>query len=154
MGRKLFLAVILLCCLTAGIFAQGFFLGLGAEASAYTREGAAVGGSLVLGINLNSYFTTGIRASFFHNMDTLKAIDPVVFFRYYPSSYLGLYLQAEGGYAILLEMGEIFPVISGGLTAGWRFYLGEGWFIEPSGRFGYPYMWGAGLTAGYNFKNN
>jgi hypothetical protein len=41
--------------------------------------------------------------------------------------------------------------ISIGLGVGWRFLLGNLFFIEPAIRGGFPYIVGAGLSAGVRF---
>jgi hypothetical protein len=79
-------------------------------------------------------------------------------FRFYLSSAknnTGLFLQAEGGIVLFahekLEITEYFAPV-GGLSAGWRFPLGTRWYIEPAIRGGYPYLFGASLTAGFRFE--
>jgi len=56
----------------------------------------------------------------------------------------------ERGYS---EKPEVFPAFSGGISIGWRFNLGERWYIEPAARGGYPHIWGGGITAGIRFKS-
>jgi len=126
-----------------------WFIGLGAEANAHTREGVAMGGGLSFGLDLNSNFALGLKAVFSHNFATVAAIEPLAFFRYYlPLSISGPFVQAEAGAVVYFERGVAYPAFSGGLAISWRFILGKIIFIEPLFRGGYPYAWGAGLTAG------
>ena len=150
--EKIAVIALLLFCIVGGLSSADFFTGIGPDASAYTRNGTAVGGSILFGFDLNPKIATGVKGSFFHNMDTIISIEPTVFFRFYPLTDMGLFIQANAGGAILIELGEWFPSAAGGLTAGWRSRFARNWFVEPFGRFGYPYMWGAGLTAGYLFR--
>jgi outer membrane protein OmpA-like peptidoglycan-associated protein len=141
----------------------GGFVGINPEINGYTREGFSLGGGLALGIDLNDSFSAGLKAGFFDNLDTVSAIDTAIFFRYYfpflrkPKNTDGPFVQLEAGSAVLLERGysenpEVFPAFSGGLSIGWRFNLGEHWYIEPAARGGYPHIWGGSLTAGIRFK--
>jgi len=165
--KKHILILFILFCLAAPLFALDFwpesgFVGISPEINGYTREGFSVGGGLVYGINLNDSFSAGIKAGFFDNLDTLTALDTVLFFRYYlpwlhlPKSTDGPFAQLEAGSVILFERGydanpEVFPSFSGGLSIGWRFNLGERWFVEPAVRGGYPHIWGINITAGIRY---
>jgi len=158
------LFISLLLFLTCPLFAldwwppEGGFIGIGPEINAHTREGLAIGGGLTLGIDLNEYFTAGLRNSFFHNTDTVGAFEILGIFRYYlpwlhlPKSNDGPFVQAEIGAVFFFEYGHAFPSFSGGLAAGWRFNLGELFYIEPALRGGYPHFWGLSVTAGIKFK--
>jgi hypothetical protein len=69
----------------------------------------------------------------------------------------GLFLQLNGGPVIFarntddITMPSKTGTFSGGLSLGWRFHLGRYFFLEPAVRGGYPYMAGAGLSAGARF---
>ena len=141
----------LFLCTIGGLYAiEGGFIGLGPEINGNTREGAAIGGGLTFGIDLNSRFALGLKTSFSHNLNTVGTLEPLAFFRY-KLPLGGLFLQAETGAAVYFEHGEAYPAFSGGLAAGWRFNLGKNWYLEPALRGGYPFIWGLGITAGYRF---
>jgi hypothetical protein len=54
------LLVCIACIFVQGVNAlEGIFIGVGAEANANTREGAAAGGGLSFGFDLNRQFTLG-----------------------------------------------------------------------------------------------
>ena len=146
---------ILLLLLSAGnLYAQaGFFAGLGIEGNANTREGAALGGGLTLGLDINDIFAAGAKVSFSSNMDTVTTLEPVAFFRYYflPLPLGILFLQAELGVSLFFEDGETYPAFDAGLAVGWRFLVWEGIYLEPMFRGGYPFAWGIGLSVGYQF---
>jgi len=148
---KLFIAVILICVAGNLSALDGLFFGVGPEVSAYTREGVAVGGSLVAGLELNPQFATGLKLDYFYDLDTVNAMDAQAFFRY-SLPLMGLFLQAEAGLVAFFEHGETFPSFSAGLSAGWRYKLSQDLFIEPAVRFGYPNIWAVGILAGYKFS--
>jgi len=88
-------------------------------------------------------------------------MEALAHFRYYLSFLsrakinTGLFLQAEGGIVLFghekLEIsGHLLPVA--GLCAGWRFPLGTRFFLEPVIRGGYPYLYGASISAGMKFE--
>jgi hypothetical protein len=69
----------------------------------------------------------------------------------------GLFIQFNGGPVIFAQNEDSIAVpsqlgaFSAGLCLGWRFLLGRTFFIEPVIRGGYPYIVGAGLSAGVRF---
>jgi len=127
--------------------------GIGAEANANTREGAAAGGVLSFDLELNKHFLIGLNATFSHNFDTVFTLEPRVFFRYnLPFKINGFFVQAELGTAVFFEDSKAYPAFSGGLAAGWRFLFNEKFYIEPYIRGGYPFIWGIGLTAGMSLS--
>ena len=128
---------------------ESWFIGLGAESNAHTREAAAMGGGLSFGLDINRNFALGVKSAFSHNFDTVSAFEPLAFFRYYPPLGIsGPFIQAEAGAVVYWEYGIAYSAFSGGLALGWRFILGRHIYIEPLFRGGYPFAWGAGLTAG------
>jgi len=154
------LCAVFVLCLTSSIYAEevsspspstdGLFIGIGPEAAAHTRKGAAIGGVFAGGFGFGSQFAAGLKTAYFNNLDTISAVEPLAFFRYYLPVLPGSFVQAEVGCVVYFENGENFPAFSGGLSAGWRFSFSN-YYIEPTLRFGYPHMWGAGLMAGYKF---
>jgi len=128
---------------------EGWFIGFGVEANAHSREGAAAGGGLSLGLDINRYFSLGLKPAFFHNFDTVAAVELPAFFRYNPPiGITGPFIQAEVGAVVYFEYSLVYPAFFGGLALGWRFVLGRNMYIEPLFRGGYPFALGAGLTVG------
>ena len=159
------LVMCLLLCIAGSIAAlepfspDGISFGIGPEVNAFSRDSAAIGGNLFFGLELNSKYTIGLKAAFYHNMDTVGALEPLAYFRYYlpywrPLQFDGPFIQTELGFAVLFEDGEAFPAFSGAVTSGWRFNFAKQWFVEPAVRLGYPFNWGFNLTAGYSFLFN
>ena len=132
---------------------DGAFAGLGAEVSANTREGASVGGGILLGLDLSRRFALGMKVAYYHDADEVGALEPSVLARlYFPLKNTYPFVQANLGTVIFFEYGESFPAFLGSLSAGWRFHPGRSWYIEPSVRGGYPFIWGAGLSVGMYFN--
>jgi len=79
------------------------------------------------------------------------------FYFYGKRAYSGPFIQFIGGPALFFdnESGFSIPskigVFSIGMSYGWRFLIKDKWFIEPYIRGGYPYLAGAGLSAGIRF---
>jgi hypothetical protein len=137
---------------------RSLFVALLAEGLGYTRYSAAFGGGIMFG---NSFNNKGIGISLLYAQDAENFIflEALAHFRLYllrAQNNTGLFLQAEGGivsfaYEKLEFTGHFAP--SAGLCAGWRFPLGTRWYMEPCIRGGYPYILGAGLSAGMRFDH-
>ena len=155
--NRLIIASITLC-LAIGVCApglhalDGMFLGMGAEANANTREGMAGGGSFTFGIDANRHIAFGLKAIYSNSFDTVSSLEIPAFVRWFPPLQRhGLYVQWELGSSIVFENSKGHWTLLGSLGAGWRYTLGNNWYIEPFVRGGYPFIWGAGITAGLRF---
>ena len=157
MLKHILVLCLLLCAIgsLSAIDIDDLFVGAGLELNAHTRERLAAGAGLVAGIDFNSMFAMGLKFYFSHNFDTVGALEPLAFFRYYLPLNMplgNLFVQAEAGSVIYFEYGKAYPAFSGGLSAGWRFDLPKNWYVEPAVRGGYPFAFGVGVTAGYKFN--
>jgi len=142
--------IVCLLFMAGSLWAQtGMFVGMGVETNAYTREGATLGGGLSSALDLNKWFSVGVKVGFFADFDTVNTLETAAIVRYYlPLPISGFFLQAELGGAFFFEDNESYPAFLGGLAAGWRYYVKNKWYIEPSVRGGYPFIWGVGFHAG------
>ena len=129
-----------------------FFIAPLAEILGYSRQGPSFGGGVAVGAGNG----VAIGARFLYAVDTesVNTVELAVFMRFYPGgadACTGLFVQLNAG-AFVLGLHEIpfafakSGSISAGIAAGWRFPLGERWYMEPSVRVGYPYMLGAGVA--------
>ena len=138
---------------------DGAYIGIGPEVNGLSRDRAAIGGGLLAGFNLNRHMSIGQRTSFFHNTNTVNALELLGFFRYYLPWTLftgSPFVQAEAGGVMLFEQSEVFPAFSGGLSAGLRFLIQSSsvaWFVEPALRLGTPHIWGVSLTVGLRLRS-
>ncbi len=87
--------------------------------------------------------------------NTVFAIEPLAFLRWYavsPSGEpgAGLFVEGQGGGDFLLVNSALRVVPSAGGVVGFRFVHGS-LCVEPYVRGGYPYIFGAGVTAGFRF---
>ena len=138
----------------------GFFIGVMTEGNGYGREGIGFGGGLLLGMG-DANIGIGLRALYIMELgeSNISAMEIAIFLRVYlfgADSPTGFFIQADGGAFILSYDEDIYitaPIggFSGGITFGYRFPLGNHWFVEPILRAGYPYIAAAGVSFGYKF---
>jgi hypothetical protein len=128
-----------------------------AETALFSAKSLAYGGGLVLGWDGGA--ALGLRAACFTDPENIVALELCVFFRLYLprlQTPRGLFLQINGGSSIY-SLGSLpgLPaqtgMFSAGIQAGWRFVFNKRFYLEPAVRAGYPYIAGAGLSAGYLF---
>ncbi|MBQ8014511.1 MAG: hypothetical protein IJ257_09020 [Treponema sp.] len=87
--------------------------------------------------------------------NTIYTIEPLGFLRWYVTSptgepSAGLFVEGQGGAEVVLVNDEIKTAVSSGLSLGFRITAGN-FYFEPALRGGYPYLFGAGLGAGFRF---
>jgi len=127
---------------------------LSPEANGNSRQNIAAGGILSVGFDINDYFSIGFKKAYSADFNGLTVAEDALFFRYYPIVSLGLFLQADLGTSVFFEENKNILAAAGGLVAGWRFNIGNNFYIEPQARGGYPFIWGFGINAGARFKTN
>jgi hypothetical protein len=137
----------------AGADGGEFFTGAGVETALFNERGAAFGGGLCLGYGYGDG-ALGFRAFCFTG-GGITTVELGLFLRVYPfRENEGFFVQAEAGAGLFALNGDFtVPAETGrfsvGLAAGWRFPLGERWYVEPFLRAGYPYIAGGGVSAGF-----
>lgn len=87
--------------------------------------------------------------------NTIYTIEPLGFLRWYVTSptgepSAGLFVEGQGGAEVVLVNDEIKTAVSAGAALGFRITAGN-FYLEPALRGGYPYLFGAGLGAGFRF---
>jgi hypothetical protein len=129
-----------------------------AETAFYNYSGVSLGGGFAIGYGKGT--SIGLKAAWFYNPDGVNVLEVLFLYRFYLAdrrAYSGPFLQFIGGPAFFFgnEGGFSIPANVGafsiGLGLGWRFLIKDRFFIEPSVRGGYPYLVGAGLSAGMRF---
>ena len=136
---------------------EDFWISLGVDAGMYGTNSAAFGGGLSIGYGSGVSF--GFKAVWFFSPEDLDTLELSLIFRFYlfgKSAFSGPFLQLMGGPSIFFSEGKLsIPsdtgAFSAGLCAGWRFIFSDRWFVEPSVRGGYPYLFAAGISAGARF---
>ncbi len=131
---------------------SGFFAGAGSELNNNSaRKGStAMGGNVVLGYDLNRSFALGLNTVYSHDMNTVSTFESMVMVRYY-LPVTSSFLQAEAGGALQATEGKNSTIPLGGLAAGLRLEMDKSWYLEPTLRGGYPFVWGTGITLGKKF---
>jgi len=136
---------------------EDFWICPGAEMALYSSNSASYGGSLALGYGRGT--AVGVKTAYFMDPESNGALEINILLRFYVlgSDYCkGPFIQFSGGPVLFFKENEFtFPanlgIISAGLSLGWRFSLGEWWFVEPSVRAGYPYLVGGGISFGFHY---
>jgi hypothetical protein len=132
------------------------------EAGFYSISNIAIGGGAALGYGDRLAF--GLKVVYWNDREKVRALELNFLARYYffhmtekAIGHSGLFIQFSGGPVIFdrnqngIAMLSDISLISVGLSLGWRFLLGSYFFVEPAVRTGYPYIAGAGLSAGVRF---
>jgi hypothetical protein len=143
------------------IFAQNtekqelFFIAPLFETIGYSDESTAFGGGLTIGTGSGIAF--GMRLLYALNPEDFTFVEILFFLRYYffgSGANTGPFVQLNTGPVLYIDNItnlKGYGNISAGLTAGWRFSLGNRFFLEPAARFGFPYLAGAGVSAGFRY---
>jgi len=91
----------------------------------------------------------------FNQQNTIYSLEPLAILRYYlvspsgePST--GLFIQAEFGVDLIFTNSDFNHVIDAGGGIGFRKEFSN-LYVEPSVRFGYPYLFGAEMIMGIRF---
>ena len=128
-------------------------IGIGPEWNMNARDNFAAGAVLAFDYSFGSSFAAGINVTASSNFSGITVLEPAALFCWYfpGSDHVGWFVQAEAGTYLVLEDGDVTPMFLGGIRAGLRLPLGSLFFIEPFGRFGYPFAFGVGCLAGVKF---
>jgi len=137
-------------------------IGFGLEWNMNSRDYFA--GGAVFGFDYNLplpiYCAAGLSFGVSYNFNDSTVLEPQAFFRWYfmdvftgvSGAYERWFIQADFGCTIIMEKEcKTIPLFLGGLRAGYRLPLGDSFYIEPSGRLGYPFAFGIGVMGGYRF---
>jgi len=128
------------------------------ETAFYTFSGVSYGGGLALGYGKGT--SVGMKAVWFFYSNGVGVLELNFLYRRYISgrqAYSGSFVQFIGGPVLFYGNNSDFSIpsktgaFSIGMSFGRRFLIKERWFIEPYIRGGYPYLAGAGLSAGVRF---
>jgi len=134
-----------------------FWISLGGDTGFYSTLGLSWGGSFALGYGTGS--SIGLKFIYFFSPDRVDALELNFLFRFYLQgikAYSGPYLQIMGGPSLFIHDGVFsipsnHGIVSAGLGFGWRFLFFDRLFVEPAVRGGFPYLIGAGISAGVRF---
>lgn len=116
-------------------------------------------GGITFDYSVTRCFSVGVKAVVSYDLhekdNTIYSVEPLGFLRWYvvspsgePSS--GLFVEGQGGAELLFVNSDFKTTGSTGLALGFRIPT-ENFYCEPFLRGGYPYMFGAGISAGFRF---
>jgi len=128
------------------------------EVSLYGRQSPSIGAGAALGSDGVVALGLSCLYAFSYEDNSVYALEITALVRVYVLGFknnktTGLFVQFNGGPVLLSDKKDIkiptqIGTFSLGLSAGWRFPLGNYLYIEPAIRGGYPYKVGAGVSAG------
>jgi len=121
----------------------------GADINMNSAQLFAYGAVLGVDFNLPMRFSTGLFVTASSNGLSNNVIEPSVMARYYLFEKYRFYIQLDLGVSILAEDENINFLFLAGVRSGYRFHIGDIFFIEPFLRAGYPFLAGAGVILGY-----
>ena len=153
--RKTLSAALFLACIVP-VFSQEYKMaaGAGLEFNMQSRIYYAGGASLTFDYNLPGPAALGITITGSMNFKDLYIVDPHFFIRgYIFGGNSGFFVQYGVGATFITwedKTREVWPMA--GIGAGYRFLLGDHFYVEPYGRFGYPFDLGIGVMGGMRFK--
>jgi hypothetical protein len=132
------------------------------ESGFYSPSKIAIGGGAALGYGNRVAF--GLKILYWNDLNDTRSLELNFLARFYllalfrpdATALSGFFFQFSGGPVIFarhensITMPSEVGTFSAGLSLGWRFLFGR-FFVEPAVRAGYPYIVGAGLSAGIRF---
>jgi len=132
------------------------WFGIGGDTAMYSQLGYALGGSFTIGYGAGS--SIGIKVAWFFSEEGIDTVELNFLLRFYflKAANQGPFAQIMGGPALFNRTNDFSVpsnsgMVSAGLALGWRFVLFNHWYIEPSIRGGYPYIFGATVATGVRF---
>jgi len=136
-----------------------FWISSGIETAMYSRTSLCYGGSFTFAYGKG--VSVGFKAAYFLNFENrIDVLELGFLLRFYLRGSFassGPFIQFSGGQALFIRPKDCLTIpaqwgaMYGGADAGWRFILGNTFFIEPFIRGGYPYIAGGGLLVGLVF---
>ena len=167
MNHKNFLTLAALCFFlpALSVFTQEteskMAFGYGIDFNMNSQNGMGGGAVFCFDYNLPASFAMGVSTaisggSYGDGTLELTAMGRRYFFS--EGRHLGFFAQADVGTSIIIlgktELAikrEWDPKFHIGVRSGYRFHLGRLFYVEPYGRFGYPFAMGIGVMGGLRF---
>jgi len=131
--------------------------GIGPEFNMNSRENFAGGIALSLDYQLPIEairLSAGLTVTASYNFTDTFVLETTAMARWYflGADHTGLFAQVDLGVHLITERDVSVILFEGGIRAGYRLLLGDSFYIEPYGRFGYPYFMGIGVLAGMRIQ--
>ena len=113
------------------------------------HENFAGGSVLSIDYNFSRSLSAGLTLTASSNFTNIMVLEPAALIRW--NFFKSFFVQADAGVFYLMDEYGEKTMFLGGLRAGFRKSFGTLFYLEPYGRFGYPFMFGAGVMAGVRF---
>jgi len=135
-----------------------FWIGAAADMAMYTSGGANIGASISFGYGRGA--SIGVKATYLFdnefNYDVFELMFLLRFYLFGRNYCSGLFIQFTGGQSLFFRHDDIslpsnWGVFNAGVNLGWRFHIGNVFFVEPIFRAGYPFFLGFSLSCGVRF---
>jgi hypothetical protein len=125
----------------------------GLEVNNNHRSGVALGVEAQADYRILSFLAAGVRGAFSTNIFFSNTVEAEGFVRFIlPLWGLEFFVQGGAGVSwVFIYEGNAAGLLYGG-GAGVRIPLGA-FFVEPAARFGSPFLWGLGVSAGVSFDH-
>jgi hypothetical protein len=159
MRKNWALAVAVIAALTlfsAGAAAQDrqerkhFYAGVGLENSMNSLRFYALSESAGIFYDFHENMAVGAKLGVSENFTGTMVYEPEIFFRTYllKFGWGRIFAQWSVGESLIVEDGDLYPMLLAGFSAGVHVPLLGFLYVEPYLRFGYPYAWGVGAMGG------
>ena len=136
-------------------------VGVGAEINKNSPDYFAPAAAVLFDFSLGRKFSLGARINLSYDKESAKLQNQILTIETLASMRLyfaamngrpvsGFFIEAQGGEAFLFINSQLKNVMSGGVCTGYRFSTAS-LYLEPQVRFGYPYLFGAGINIGLKF---
>ena len=142
----------------AGLYKKAA-VGLSAEANKNSLDFIAPSLGVSFDYAISRKFSVGAKVLASYDSreekNSLFAMEPMGYIRWYlvsPSGQpvTGLFVEGEIGASLFFVNSSVKSCLNAGAAAGFRQIFND-FYIEPELRFGYPYIFGFGLTGGFRF---
>ncbi|MDR2019223.1 MAG: hypothetical protein LBQ14_00480 [Treponema sp.] len=130
-----------------------FYAGGGIELSQNSLLYYAMSEVASITYDVNDLMAVGFKVTMSENFGGTVVAEPGLYYRLYVAKFLWgrVFAQFDLGASYIMDDEDMYPEPLMGVSAGVRFpFLGM-FYAEPYLRFGYPYMWGLGVTGGIRF---
>jgi hypothetical protein len=130
-----------------------FYAGGGIELSQNSLRYYAMSEVASITYDINDLMAVGFKVTMSENFGKTIVAEPGLYYRLYVAKFLWgrVFAQLDLGASYIVDDKKLYPEPLMGVSAGVRFpFLGK-FYAEPYLRFGYPYMWGLGVTGGIRF---
>ncbi|MCL2094030.1 MAG: hypothetical protein FWH12_07535 [Treponema sp.] len=154
--KKLLIVLLFLIIILPAAFSQDRLMsaGFGLEWNMNSHHNFAGGAVASFDYALLPYLALGLSVTGSSNFNGTSVLEPTVHGRFYVFENCWghkFFAQYDLGAFLLMENQSTRPLLDFGFRGGMRAPLGTTFYLEPFGRWGYPFAFSLGLMAGNRF---